>query len=59
MATGCLVVMGRGEEVVKLHSALKRTLEVCYGNCGCPMECLWVTIGGVVSKGDLTVRACH
>ncbi|XP_040977090.1 uncharacterized protein LOC121232754 [Aquila chrysaetos chrysaetos] len=29
------------------------------GDCGSPIECLWVKIRGVVSKGDLTVDICY
>ncbi|GAB0210376.1 hypothetical protein GRJ2_003503400 [Grus japonensis] len=34
-------------------------IEVNYGNCGSPIECLCVKIRGVISKGDLTVGICY
>ena len=34
-------------------------IEVSYSDCGNPIECLWVKIRGVVSKGNLTVGICY
>lgn len=30
-----------------------------HDNCGSPIECLWVKIRGVISKGDLTISICY
>ena len=56
-AMGCFVKTGREEEEEESRSTLRRTLN--YGDCGSPVERLWVKIGGVVSKGDLTVGVCY
>ncbi|GAB0208591.1 hypothetical protein GRJ2_003324800 [Grus japonensis] len=47
---------GRRERGVALYFKENlECIEVNYSDCGSPIECLWVKIRGVVSKGDLTV----
>jgi len=33
--------------------------EFNYGNCGSSIECHWLKIRGVISKGDPTVGICY
>ena len=34
-------------------------IEFNYGDCGSPVECLWVKIREVTSKGDFTEGICY
>ena len=60
MAIDCSVKTDREEEE-ESHSVKENLeyMEVNYGNYGSSIECLWVKIRGVISKGDLTVGICY
>ncbi|KAK4832290.1 hypothetical protein QYF61_021689 [Mycteria americana] len=49
----------RGGGVVLYVNENLECTEVNYGYCGSPIECLWVKIRGVISKGDLRVGNCY
>lgn len=49
----------RGEEVVLYVKGNLECTEANYGDCGSPVECLWVKIKRVISKRDLTVGICY
>lgn len=61
MEISCIAKAGREkEEEFLLCSLLKENLEcmeVSYGNSS-PMECLWVKIRRIVSKGNLAIFFC-
>ena len=58
MAIRCFIKTGGEEEVEESRSMLRRILNN-YGDWGSPVECLWVKIRGIVSKGDLAVSICY
>ena len=49
----------RGGVVVLYVKENLGCIEVNYGDCGSPVECLWVKITGVISNGDLTIGICY
>jgi len=60
MAIGCFHKERQGRRGVVLY--VKENLEcieLSYSDCGSPIECLWVKIRGVVSKGDIIIGICY